>query len=65
MLLILIFQIIHLISLSVQPFKPLTQMCKVLKSGGNALIADINTPVSNQQKEDYIERIKAKGMDKL
>jgi ubiquinone/menaquinone biosynthesis C-methylase UbiE len=46
-----------------QPFKPLTQMCKVLKSGGNVLI--MNTAVSNQQIEDYIESIKAKGMDKL
>ena len=40
-------------------------MCRVLKSGGNALIADMNRSVSNQQIEDYVESIETKGMDKL
>jgi ubiquinone/menaquinone biosynthesis C-methylase UbiE len=40
-------------------------MWRVLKSGGNALIADMNRNVSSQQIEDYLETIEAKGMDKL
>src|SRR5215813_8219565 len=70
MLSIFIFRIIHLISLSAfknfkQPFKALSEMCRVLKSGGNALIGDMNRKASNQQIYDYIESIEAKGMDKL
>jgi hypothetical protein len=37
----------------------------VLKSGGNALIADMNRDASNQQIEDYIKSIEVKGIDKL
>ena len=40
-------------------------MCRVLQSGGNALIADMNRDASNQQIEDYIKSIEAKGMGKL
>src|SRR5215469_5855801 len=48
-----------------QPVKALSEMCRVLKSGDNALIADMNRNVSDQQIEDYVESIEAKGMDKL
>ncbi|HXX98904.1 MAG TPA: hypothetical protein VEL11_17565 [Candidatus Bathyarchaeia archaeon] len=37
----------------------------MLKSGGNALIADMNRDASIQQIEDYIKSIEAKGMGKL
>jgi ubiquinone/menaquinone biosynthesis C-methylase UbiE len=45
-----------------QPFKALSQMYRVLKSGSNSLIADMNRRVSNQQIEDYLQSIEAKGM---
>src|SRR5215469_9383207 len=48
-----------------QPFEALSQMCRVLKSGGNALISDMNRKASNQQIEDYLKSIEAKCMDKL
>ncbi len=48
-----------------EPLRALNQMCRVLKSGGNALIADMNREASNQQIEDYIKSIEAKGMGKL
>jgi ubiquinone/menaquinone biosynthesis C-methylase UbiE len=48
-----------------EPLRALNQMCRVLKSGGNALIADMNRDASNQQIEDYIKSIEAKGMGKL
>ena len=48
-----------------EPLKALSEMCRVLKSGGNALIGDMNRKASNQQIDDYIESIEAKGMDKL
>lgn len=48
-----------------EPLKALNQMCRVLKSGGNALIADMNRDASIQQIEDYIKSIEAKGMGKL
>ena len=48
-----------------EPLRALNQICRVLKSGGNALIADMNRDASNQQIEDYIKSIEAKGMDKL
>jgi ubiquinone/menaquinone biosynthesis C-methylase UbiE len=48
-----------------QPFEALSQICRVLKSGGNALISDMNREASNQQIEDYLKSIGAKCMDKL
>ena len=48
-----------------EPLRALNQMCRVLKLGGNALIADMNRDASNQQIEDYIKSIEAKGMGKL
>ena len=48
-----------------EPLKALNQMCRVLMSGGNALIADMNRDASNQQIEDYIKSIEAKGINKL
>ena len=48
-----------------EPLRALNQICRVLKSGGNALIADMNRDASNQQIEDYIKSIEAKGMGKL
>jgi ubiquinone/menaquinone biosynthesis C-methylase UbiE len=48
-----------------QPSKALSQIYRVLKSGGNALIADMNRKASNQQIDDYIKSIEAKGIDKL
>jgi ubiquinone/menaquinone biosynthesis C-methylase UbiE len=48
-----------------EPLKALNQMCRVLKPGGNALIADMNRNVSNQQIEDYLKSIEAKGINKL
>jgi len=48
-----------------EPFKALSQMYRVLTSGGSALIIDMNRYVSNQQIEVYTENIEAKGTDKL
>jgi ubiquinone/menaquinone biosynthesis C-methylase UbiE len=48
-----------------EPFKALNQMYRVLKSGGTALIIDMNRNASNQQIEDYTKFMGAKGMDKL
>ena len=48
-----------------EPLKALNQMYRVLKSGGNALIVDMNRNISNQQIEDYIENIKSNGIGKL
>ena len=48
-----------------EPFKALSEMYRVLKSGGNALIIDMNRNASNQQIEDYTKSIGAKGMHKL
>ena len=49
-----------------EPFKALSQMHRVLKSGGTALIVDMNRNVSNQQIEVYTEKnMEAKGTDKL
>ena len=45
-----------------EPLKALNQMCRVLKSGGNALIADMNRDASNQQIEDYIKSIEANSL---
>jgi ubiquinone/menaquinone biosynthesis C-methylase UbiE len=48
-----------------EPFKALSQMYRVLKSGGTALIIDMNRNVSNQQIEDFIENTEVNGKDKL
>lgn len=48
-----------------EPFKALSQIYRVLSSGGAALIIDMNRNASNQQIEDYTKNIGAKGVDKL
>jgi len=48
-----------------EPFKVLSQMYRVLTSGGTALIIDMNRNTSNQQIEVYTENMEAKGTDKL
>jgi len=48
-----------------EPLKALSEMCRVLKSGGNVLIGDMNRMASNQQIDDYIQSIEAKGTEKL
>lgn len=48
-----------------EPFKALSEMYRVLRSGGAALIIDMNRKASNQQIEDYTRNMEAKGMDKL
>jgi ubiquinone/menaquinone biosynthesis C-methylase UbiE len=47
------------------PFKALSEMYRVLKSGGTALIVDMNRNVSNLQIEDHIKSMEAKGIGKL
>jgi ubiquinone/menaquinone biosynthesis C-methylase UbiE len=48
-----------------EPFKALSQMYRVLRSGGAALIIDMNRNASNQQIEDYTKNMGEKGVDKL
>jgi ubiquinone/menaquinone biosynthesis C-methylase UbiE len=48
-----------------EPFEALSEMHRVLKSKGTALIVDMNRNASNQQIEDYTKSIGAKGMHKL
>jgi ubiquinone/menaquinone biosynthesis C-methylase UbiE len=48
-----------------EPFKALSQMYRVLRSGGAALIIDMNRNASNQQIEEYTKGMRAKGIDKL
>ncbi len=48
-----------------EPFKALNQMYRVLRSGGTALIIDMNRDTSNQQIEDYAKNMGAKGINKL
>jgi ubiquinone/menaquinone biosynthesis C-methylase UbiE len=48
-----------------EPFKALSEMYRVLRSGGTALIIDMNRNASNQQIEGYTRNMGAKGMDKL
>jgi ubiquinone/menaquinone biosynthesis C-methylase UbiE len=48
-----------------EPSKALSEMYRVLKSGGTALIVDMNRNTSNQQIEDYTKSIGAKGIHKL
>jgi len=48
-----------------EPFKALSEMYRVLTSGGTALIIDMNRNVSNQQIEVYTENMAKKRTDKL
>ena len=48
-----------------EPFKALSEMYRVLKSGGTALIIDMNRNASNQQMEVYTENMEGNGRDKL
>ncbi|HEX2615037.1 MAG TPA: class I SAM-dependent methyltransferase [Nitrososphaera sp.] len=48
-----------------EPLKALSQMYRVLKPRGTALIVDMNRHASNQQIEDYTKNIGTNGMDKL
>ena len=48
-----------------EPFKVLSQMYRVLTSGGTAMIIDMNRNTSNQQIEVYTENMEIKGTDKL
>ena len=47
------------------PIKALSEMYRVLTSGGTALIIDMNRNVSNQQIEVYTENMAKKRTDKL
>ena len=46
------------------PLEALSQMYRVLKRGGTALIADMNRDASNQQIEDFTENMWTNGIDK-
>ncbi len=48
-----------------EPLKALSEMYRVLRPGGIALIMDMNRNASNQQIEDYTENIGAERLDKL
>jgi ubiquinone/menaquinone biosynthesis C-methylase UbiE len=48
-----------------EPFKALSEMYRVLTSGGTALIIDLNRNTSNQQIESNIENMERRGRDKL
>lgn len=48
-----------------EPSKALSQMYRVLKLGGTALIGDMNRCVSNQQIEDYLDSTESKDVGKL
>jgi ubiquinone/menaquinone biosynthesis C-methylase UbiE len=48
-----------------EPFKALSEMYRVLTSGGTALIIDMNRNASNQQIDVYTENMDAKRRDKL
>src|SRR5215212_5677890 len=45
-----------------EPFKALSQMYRVLRSGGAALIIDMNRNASNQQIEEYTKNMGEKGI---
>jgi len=47
------------------PVNALNQMHRVLRSGGTALIVDMDRNASDKQIAEYIENMGAKGMDKL
>lgn len=48
-----------------EPVNALSEMHRVLKPGGTALIVDMNRNASDQQIEDYTESIGATGVDKF
>ena len=48
-----------------EPLKALSEICRVLVSGGTALIVDMNRNASDQQIEEYTENMGAKGIDRL
>src|SRR5215210_6446225 len=48
-----------------EPFKALSQMYRVLRSGGAALIIDMNRNASNQQIEEYTKNMGEKGIGKF
>jgi ubiquinone/menaquinone biosynthesis C-methylase UbiE len=48
-----------------EPFKALSEVYRVLTSGGTALIIGMNRNTSNQQIESNIENMEGKGRDKL
>lgn len=48
-----------------EPLTALNQKYRVLRSGGAALIIDMNRNASDQQIEEYTRNIGAKGADKL
>jgi ubiquinone/menaquinone biosynthesis C-methylase UbiE len=48
-----------------EPFNALSEMCRVLRSGGTALIVDMNRNASDQQIQEYLQNTGAKGTDRL
>jgi ubiquinone/menaquinone biosynthesis C-methylase UbiE len=48
-----------------EPLKALTEMHRVLKPGGTALIVDMNRNATDRQIEDYTENMGVSGMDKF
>ncbi len=48
-----------------EPLNALSEMHRVLRSGGTALIVDMDRNTSDQQIADYTENMGAKGLDKL
>lgn len=47
------------------PLKALNEICRVLRSGGTALIIDMNRNASDREIDYYTENIGAKGIDKF
>lgn len=48
-----------------EPVRALDQMHRVLRPGGTALIVDMKRNASDQQIDDYTEKMRAKGTEKL
>jgi ubiquinone/menaquinone biosynthesis C-methylase UbiE len=48
-----------------EPFQALSEMYRVLKSGGTTLIVDMSRNTSNQQIEVYTKNLGVKGIDRL
>lgn len=48
-----------------EPFNTLSEMCRVLRSGGTALIVDMNRNASDQQIQEYLQNTGSKGTDRL
>jgi ubiquinone/menaquinone biosynthesis C-methylase UbiE len=48
-----------------EPFEALSEIYRVLKSGGTSLIVDMSRNASNQQIEVYTENLGVKGIDRL